>query len=174
MKAIAEGKFDTYINKWATQAHKFGNPFYIRFGHEMNDPYRDPWWPKNNKPVEFIAAWKHVISRFKAMGTSNVIWVWTPHPGYTNYAEYYPGNDCVDFIATTALNYGSVVQWSKWYSFDESFGKFCKDFSFYGKPIMITEFGTLSVGGDRAKMVQRSTGAVSSKISNGETLIVFP
>ncbi len=173
MKAIAEGKFDKYIDKWASSAKEFGHPFYLRFGHEMNDPYRYPWGPQNNKPEEYIAAWKHVVNRFKTLGATNAIWVWAPHPAYTNYASYYPGNDYVDFIATTALNYGNVAQWSKWYSFDETFNKFYKDFSFYGKPIMITEFGTLNVGGDRAKWYKEALALIPQKYPVVKSVLFF-
>ena len=103
LKAIAEGKFDSYIDKWASDAKEFGSPFFLRLGHEMNDPYRYPWGPQNNKPEDFIAAWKHVRERFQQAGAVNAIWVWSPHPGYS-YKEFYPGPDYVDWVgATTSL-----------------------------------------------------------------------
>ncbi len=150
LKAIADGKFDKYIDKWARDAKKFGAPFFLRFAHEMNDPYRYPWGPQNNKPADFIAAWKHVVNRFNYVGAKNAVWLWSPHPAYTTYTQFYPGNEYVDWIGATCLNYGTVAQWSKWYSFDDIFGKFYKDFSYYEKPVMIAECGTLAVGGDRA------------------------
>jgi len=148
LKEIAEGKFDKYIDKWAEDAKTFSAPFYLRWAHEMNDPFRYPWGPQNNKPEEFIAAWRHVVDRFRMTGAKNVIWVWSPHPAYS-YVEFYPGHDYVNWIGATAINYGTAATWSQWWSFDEIFGKFYLDVSLYKKPMIITEFGSLPVGGDR-------------------------
>src|SRR5919112_6448969 len=83
LKAIADGKFDGYIDKWAADAKDFAAPFFLRFGHEMNDPYRYPWGPQNNKPEDFISAWKHIRGQFHKVGAENAIWVWSPHPAYS-------------------------------------------------------------------------------------------
>ena len=62
-----------------------------------------------------------------------------------------PGDDYVDWVATGALNYGTVAYWSQWWSFDEIFGKHYDFLLGLGKPIMIAEFGTLAVGGEQAE-----------------------
>jgi beta-mannanase len=122
----------------------------LRFAHEMNDPYRYPWGPQNNDPHEFIAAWRHVVERFRAAGATNVLWVWSPHIAYEGFWQFYPGDDVVDWIATGALNYGNVAYWSKWWSFGEIFEKRYDELATIGKPIMIAELGTLAIGGDAA------------------------
>ena len=149
--AISNGDYDKYIDEWAMQTKRYGAPIFIRFGHEMNDPYRYPWGPQNNKSAEFIAAWKHVVDRFRDNGANNVIWMWSPHPAYTNYAEYYPGDDYVDWVGVPALNYGTVATWSQWWSFNDIFGKYYPLLAQFKKPIMITEFASLSIGGNRSK-----------------------
>jgi beta-mannanase len=163
MKEIAAGKFDAYIDKWALAAKQFGLPFFLRFGHEMNDPYRYPWGPQNNTPEDFIAAWHHVVDRFNALGATNVIWVWSPHPAYTNFPQFYPGHKYVDWIGVTALNYGTVAPWSQWWTFHEIFGKFYDSVSLYKKPMMITEFGSMPVGGDRATWFAQAMDALPLK-----------
>jgi beta-mannanase len=172
MQAIADGKFDAYIDKWAQDAKKFGAPFFLRFAHEMNDPYRYPWGPQNNKPEIFIAAWRHVVDRFKKTGAKNVIWVWSPHPAYS-YAEFYPGHDYVNWIGTTAINYGTVATWSQWWSFDDIFGKFYSDVSLYKKPLIITEFGCLAVGGDRPTWFRQAFNSLQQKYPAVKALVFF-
>jgi beta-mannanase len=149
MRAVANGKFDAYIDRWAMDAKKFSAPFFLRWGHEMNDPYRYPWGPQNNAPEDFIAAWQHVVGRFRALGAKNAIWVWSPHPAYKNFESFYPGHQYVDWVGTTAINYGTVATWSQWWSFNEVVGKYYDRVALYKKPVMICEFGSLSVGGDR-------------------------
>ena len=146
---IAKGLYDPYIKQWATAAKESGTPIYLRVGHEMNDPYRYPWGPQNNSAKDFISAWRHIHNVFKAVGATNVIWVWSPHPAYGFFDAFYPGSAYVDYVGIGTLNYGTVASWSKWWSFQEIFGNHYKEMTGFKKPIMITEFGCLAVGGSR-------------------------
>jgi len=150
LAAVARGDYDFYVDKWASAAAKFGRPILLRFGHEMNDPYRYPWGPQNNTKEEYIAAWRHVVERFRRNGANRVIWVWSPHVAYQYWEMYYPGSEYVDWVATGVLNYGPIARWSEWWTFDEIFGAKYPPLAAFGKPIMIAEFGSLAFGGDRA------------------------
>ncbi|MGK2962149.1 MAG: glycoside hydrolase family 26 protein [Gemmatimonadaceae bacterium] len=150
LAAIARGDYDFYVDEWAESAARFGRPLYLRFAHEMNDPYRYPWGPQNNTKEEFVAAWRRVVTRFRAAGATNVIWVWSPHVAYEYWDLYYPGAGTVDWVATGVLNFGPIAQWSRWWTFDEIFGTKYQTLAAFGKPVMIAEFGSLAVGGDRA------------------------
>ncbi|UOQ96179.1 hypothetical protein MUN81_13035 [Hymenobacter sp. 5317J-9] len=173
LKAIAAGKYDAYIDKWARDAKAFGKPFFLRFGHEMNDPYRYPWGPQNNKPADFIAAWRHVVTRFRLQGATNASWVWSPHPAYTTYREFYPGAAYVNWVGITTLNYGTVAPWSKWYTFDEIFGKAYAEFSLYGKPLMISEIGSLGVGGNKAQWFKDALASMPFKYPAVKAVVLF-
>jgi hypothetical protein len=150
LAAVARGDYDFYIDRWAHEAREYGGPIFIRLGHEMNDPYRYPWGPQNNRPEDFTAAWRRVVDRFRAAGAVNTIWVWSPHPAYGFFDAFYPGDDYVDWVGSGVLNYGTVAHWSRWWTFQEIFGDHYTELAAFGKPIMITEFGTLSAGGDPA------------------------
>src|SRR5689334_4451687 len=43
LAAVGRGDYDFYIDAWAAAASRFGRPMFLRFAHEMNDPYRYPW-----------------------------------------------------------------------------------------------------------------------------------
>jgi beta-mannanase len=90
-----------------------------------------------------------VVERFRRAGATRVIWVWSPHLAHAGIEQYYPGDDVVDWVGTGALNYGAVAYWSQWWSFAEIFGAKYQGLASLGKPIMIAEFGSLAVGGDR-------------------------
>ena len=147
---VARGDYDFYVDAWAAGAARFDKPLYLRFAHEMNDPYRYPWGPQNNSKEEYIAAWRHVVERFRRAGATKVIWVWAPHVAYEYWDQYYPGADVVDWVGTGALNYGPIAQWSAWWSFAQIFGSKYPRLASFGKPVMVAEFGSLAVGGDRA------------------------
>jgi beta-mannanase len=116
----------------------------------MNDPYRYPWGPQNNTKEEYIAAWRHVVTRFREAGANNAVWVWSPHVAYEYWDLYYPGDEYVDWVATGVLNFGPIAQWSKWWSLADILGARYERMASFGKPVMIAEFGSLAVGGNRA------------------------
>lgn len=149
LAAVARGDYDDYVDVWAAAAARFGRPFFLRFAHEMNDPYRYPWGPQNNTKEEYIAAWRHVVERFRRAGATNVVWVWSPHVAYDYWDLYYPGDAYVDWVATGVLNFGPIAQWSRWWTFREIFGIKYPRLAAFGKPVMIAELGSLAVGGDR-------------------------
>ena len=150
LASVARGDYDFYIDRWAVSAAHFEHPLLVRFGHEMNDPYRYPWGPQNNTKEEYIAAWRRVVERFRAAGAQNVLWVWSPHLAYEYWELYYPGDAYVDWVATGALNFGPIAQWSRWWSFAEIFGQKYPRLAAFRKPVMVAELGSLAVGGDRA------------------------
>ena len=173
LAAIARGDYDFYIDAWAAEAARFGHPLFVRFGHEMNDPYRYPWGPQNNRPADYIAAWRRVVDRFRAAGAGNVVWVWAPHVAYAGYEAFYPGDAYVDWVATGALNYGTVAYWSRWWSFKEIFGDRYATLAGYGKPIMIAEFGSLAVGGDRATWFRDALADLPTRYPAVRALLFF-
>jgi beta-mannanase len=170
---IANGTYDTYIRQWAKAAAKFAKPFYLRFAHEMNDPYRYPWGPQNNSSADFIAAWKHVKSLFVSEGANNAIWIWSPHPAYGQFNEFYPGNDMVDMVGIGALNYGNVATWSQWWSFDDIFGKHYAELDVFQKPMLISEFGSLKTGGDRADWFADALLSIKNKYPSVKALVFY-
>jgi hypothetical protein len=173
MAAVARGDYDFYVDMWAAEAAHFGTPLFLRFAHEMNDPYRYPWGPQNNTKEEYIAAWRHVRQRFVAAGATNVIWVWSPHVAYQYWNLYYPGSDAVDWVATGALNFGSVARWSQWWTFDEIVGREYPGLAAFGKPVMIAEFGSLSVGGDRTEWYRSALANFPAKYPAAKALVFF-
>lgn len=173
LKSISSGLYDSYLKKWAKDAKAEKVTILIRLGHEMNDPYRYPWGPQNNEPQDFIDAWKHVVELFRKEQVDNVLWVWAPHLAYGKFREFYPGDGYVDWIATGTLNYGTVAPWSQWWTFDEIFAKYYEELATYHKPIMLAEFGSLAVGGDRAKWYAEALYDFPTKYPAVKALIFF-
>jgi hypothetical protein len=173
LAGVAAGVYDFYVDHWATDARRFGHPIFVRFGHEMNDPYRYPWGPQNNTKEEYIAAWRHVVGRFRALGATNVVWVWSPHVAYDYWELYYPGDDYVDWVATGALNFGPIAQWSRWWEFAEIFGKKYQKLAGFGKPIMVAEFGSLAVGGDRVAWYRSALDSLPTAYPAVHALLFF-
>ena len=174
LKAIARGDYDFYIVPWARAAAGFRRPLFLRFAHEMNDPYRYPWGPQNgNRPEDFVAAWKHVHTIFQKMGATNVLWVWSPHISMPWFEYYYPGPEYVDWIGTGVLNYGTVATWSRWWSFHQILEKAYPSLLRLNKPIVISEFGTLGKGGDAAEWYRQAFYHLDHTYRRGIRAVVF-
>ena len=174
LAAIAHGDYDFYIAAWAAGAARYGKPIFLRFAHEMNDPYRYPWGPQNgNRPEEFIAAWKHVHLVFQKSSATNVLWVWSPHVSMPWFEYYYPGDEWVDWIATGVLNYGDVAPWSRWWTFHQIMEKAYPALLKLNKPLMIAEFGTLTSGGDAAQWYAGALRDIREKYTATRAVVFF-
>jgi beta-mannanase len=170
---VAAGDYDAYLDAWGRDAAAHGAPLLVRFAHEMNDAYRYPWGPQHNTKEEFIAAWRHVVARVRAAGATNVLWVWSPHVAYEYWDLWYPGDDVVDWVATGVLNYGPIAQWSQWWSVAQIFGTRYAQLEAFGKPIMMAEFGSLAVGGDRAAWYQEALLDLPSRYPAVRAVVFF-
>ncbi len=170
---IANGVYDSYIRSWALEASAVDAPVFLRFAHEMNDPYRYPWGPHHNEPAAFVKAWKHVRFIFESAGAGNVIWIWSPHTAYGMFDEYYPGPAYVDWVGVGALNYGVVAPWSQWWTFDEIFGNHYDSLMLFNKPVMISEFGSLAVGGNRVEWYTEALNAIPEQFPGVKSLLFF-
>src|ERR1700722_8790393 len=74
--AIAAGKYDGYLSAYAEAVRAYGHPVILSFGHEMNGSW-SPWGYQHTSPAAFVAAWRHIVMLFRALGAQNVTWLWT-------------------------------------------------------------------------------------------------
>lgn len=113
----------------------------VRFAHEMDLVGKYPWAVA--EPRRSIAAYRHYFQIFRAEGVDNVAWLWSP-AGDVDATAYYPGDDCVDFVGVTILEYRArnVRTGSAWApSFDACFAPMYERMMRFGKPIVVAELG---------------------------------
>jgi hypothetical protein len=174
LAAIGKGDYDFYIVPWARAAAEFKKPIFLRFAHEMNDPYRYPWGPQNgNRPDDFIAAWRRVHEIFQKMGANNVLWIWSPHISMPWFEFYYPGDEFVDWIGIGILNYGDVATWSRWWSFHQILEKSYGTLSSFKKPMMVCELGSLSSGGEMLEWYKQAFYHLETTYGRIRSLVFF-
>jgi hypothetical protein len=73
---IAAGDYDGYLRSYADSVRRFGQPVVIGFGHEMNANWYS-WGYGQTAPATFVAAWRHIVTLFRAQDAGNVTWLWT-------------------------------------------------------------------------------------------------
>jgi Glycosyl hydrolase family 26 len=134
-RAIASGKYDSYIRKEALAMKAVGKRILLEWRSEMNRPGLQA---QVHSPADFIAAWDHIRSIFAAEQVNNVIWVWCPSA--YNFADggaaYYPGDSQVDWICADVYPGPGPYR-----SFAAVAQPFLNWASHRPKPILIGEYG---------------------------------
>ncbi|HVC80131.1 MAG TPA: glycosyl hydrolase [Chloroflexota bacterium] len=157
-RKILDGSYDAFIHQYARAAAMYGKPFYLRFAWEKNGNW-SAWSPglNGNTSASYVAAWRHVHDIFVAEHATNVRWVWAPNVafhGSTPFAEVYPGDEYVDWVALDGYNWGAVGAWHSWTSAYQTFGpSLLSLMALTNKPIMISEIASTELGGDKAAWI---------------------
>jgi mannan endo-1,4-beta-mannosidase len=100
VSGIAAGDYDGYLRSYANAVRNYRHAVVIGFGHEMNAPWYS-WGYRNVPPQTFIAAWRHIVSLFRAQGADNVTWLWTINQDRSNTGPiqaWWPGSSYVTWI----------------------------------------------------------------------------
>ena len=102
LAAIADGEYDSYLSTYAKAVRTYGKPVIVSFGHEMNGHWYS-WAYRHTSPAVFVAAWRHIVDVFRALGARNVTWLWTintiqkqtrvPAPN-----RWWPGSSYVNWV----------------------------------------------------------------------------
>lgn len=160
---IVSGDYDEYIKSWAAGIKKLGEPVFFRFANEMNGDW-DPWcaWFYGKDHDLFIEAWKRIHRIFKEEGADNACFVWNPHDRsfpdfkWNNPHLYYPGDEYVDWVGLTGYNNGTSYDWDRWRDFGPIYSGIYDEYSalYPDKPLIITEFASNEVGGDKAAWIK--------------------
>ncbi len=169
---ILSGKFDRYIEAYAVKLREFGEPVLIRFAHEPTNPLY-PWSSTGgNTSEEYVAAWRYVSQYFDALGAVNVGWVWNPWEE-ESALSYYPGDEFVDWIGVTALNYGYAALDQKWHEFSEIYQPFHDLLVPLQKPVLLAEFGSTAYGGNRQEWLSNAFFSIQKSFPEIRSIVFF-
>ena len=150
-REIAAGERDHELAAAADTLASYGRRLLLIFHHEPEDDLE-----RFGTPAEYAVAFRRVVSVFRERGATNVVWVWNlmawsfDARAKLQAADFYPGDDVVDWIAADGYNwYGSTYAPGRaWRSFAQVFGAFRTWGAARGKPLLIAEWGTLEDAAD--------------------------
>lgn len=159
---VLDGKYDDFLKYYVEDVVNSQYPVLFRVGNEMNGDWCVYSAHQTSKDTEIYKAfYKHIYQLFKEAGADNVIWVWNPNgesfPDFKWNDElcYYPGDEYVDVIGMTSYNTGTYYEGESWREFDDMYDPLYEEYiKLYQKPLMITEFASSSVGGDKVTWVE--------------------
>jgi hypothetical protein len=146
---LLSGKFDGYIDAFAAKVKSYSGAVVMRIFHEFEGDWYC-WSLTNNgrDPGKYIAAFRHVVNRFRAEGAGNAKWMWClnaepkPYLRYNNIMSCYPGDNYVDIVATDIYNHPDLgtPDWKSFrYTMAESYYSLAKYFAH--KPLYVCEVG---------------------------------
>ena len=138
---IADGAADDIIDQRARDAAAFDARIFLSFHHE---PENDA--STYGEPKDFIAAWRHIVERFRDAGADKVRFVLTLEAfSYTSSEadRWYPGTDVVDVVAADGYNWFGTRSSATWREVSDIFGPFYDWSVAAEEPAFITEAGTL-------------------------------
>lgn len=159
---ILDGKYDSYLEQYAKDIKSLDTPILFRLNNEMNGDWCGYCAYHFAKDAElYRETWKYIYNIFESNDVDNVLWVWNPnHKSFPNFnwnnaLVYYPGDEYVDIVGLTAYNTGNYYAGEKWSTFDELYKEYYNEYSrMFEKPLMITEFSSSILGGDKVSWVK--------------------
>ncbi|MFC1510787.1 sugar-binding protein [Candidatus Margulisiibacteriota bacterium] len=179
---VIAGKWDDYIRSWAKAIKASGQPIFLRVGHEFNVGVY-PWGIVNlNKEAEtYNKFYRRVVDVFRKEKVKNVKWVWclnnysNPDELWNNWELAYPGDEYVDWIGIDGYNWGETQEWSNWEAFKGMFRNQMRRAHqlWPDKPIMIAEFSSTEIGGDKAAWIKELPGYLKTSMREIDLLIWF-
>lgn len=159
---VLNGDYDEFLRNYAKTVGNFGHPVLFRLGNEMNGdwcPYSGYHTAKDT--VIFKEFYRYVHGIFEEAGADNVIWIWNPNGksfpdfAWNDEVMYYPGDEYVDIVGLTAYNTGTYYPDESWTEFAELYDPiYAKATALYSQPLMVTEFASSSVGGDKDQWIR--------------------
>lgn len=108
------------IVRWAQTIKSRGGSQMLSYHHEAEASGSK----KYGTPSDYVAAYRHVVSIFRAQGANNVVWVWQPtafafrvKPSDRRYyMNWYPGDAYVDNVGFDGYNAGNCFGRHEWSS----------------------------------------------------------
>ena len=157
LAAIASGRYDSYLIAYAEAVRAYGHPVILSFGHEMNGNWYS-WSRQHTSPAAFVAAWRHIVRLFRALGAQNVTWLWTvnvinPQFGVPSPRPWWPGRSYVTWVGIDGYYLKSTWQ------FAPLFGPTINVVhQLTNDPILIAETGAVPASGQPAKIADLFAG----------------
>ena len=146
-RSVGAGRYDAYLTALARDVAAVGRPVLLRYAWTVDRAAQR----RDSRSISpFVSAWRHVHDLFATYGVLGA-WVWSPGADVFAGARggasrYWPGSRYVDWVGADGFN-AAACNGSAWTDFATIFKAFYAWGSARGKPLMVTETGTVE---DRA------------------------
>lgn len=173
---ISGGQWDEYIDRWAITLADYGDPVFLAPMPGMDDARHSyAWNATGNRETDLVAAWRHLHDRFTTAGANNVLWVFDV-AGLPDapLVRLYPGDPQVDWLALEAYN-GSSAMGQPWTPLADLVSPVYEQLQAisHDKPVMLSEFGSVEAGGDKAQWLREAGRDLPGRFPQIRAIVVF-
>jgi mannan endo-1,4-beta-mannosidase len=157
LTAIASGGYDRYLDSYARAVLAYHRPVILSFGHEMNGTWYS-WGYRHSSPAAFVAAWRHIVTLFRARGARNVTWLWTVNVIHARHkvaspGPWWPGRSYVTWVGIDGYYFNASA------TFPPLFGPTIAAVrELTSAPILIAETAAAPAAGQPAKIADLFAG----------------
>lgn len=174
--------------------HEMNGDWYMwcgsRNGGGTTDGFGDPGVADG--PERFVATYRYIHKLFDEAGAANVVWAWAPNVQFDRpdplgplqihgsepwnaIANYYPGDEYVDWLGMDGYNWGTSQAWSQWQTFDQIFAATYAELQAVNasKPMLIGEFASSEKGGDKAAWIRDAFQQIRAKYTQIRAVVWF-
>ena len=162
---LVAGAKDLYLRKCADEFRSYSKPVFISFCPSFNKEQSAQRFSES-----YVRSWQYVYTFFNNLGISNLCWVW--NPALSNAKLFYPGPKFTDWVGVSCLNYGASSKDDNWYSFSQLYEPYRTQLSSFGKPVMVSEFGTLT-GPHQVAWINNSLSEIQKNFPEIRGLVFF-
>jgi hypothetical protein len=169
---VTAGTHDRYLASIAISLRELEGPVFVRYGAEMDGDRNRSWVVS---PSAYISAWRRIRTLLDGTPT---VWVWAPNASAFARGvapRYYPGDRYVDWIAADGFNWNGC-RGDPWEEFSDIFEAFYAWGARTGKPLMISETGTVEDPSDpsrKAEWLARAAMTIKTSMPAVRALVYF-
>jgi len=149
MAAIAAGRSDGYLHRFAAAVRRYGGHVVMSFAPEADGRWY-PWGWHHADPARWVAAWRHVVTVFRQSGATNVTWLWVMSGASRatgHVRHWWPGSHYVNWVGVDGYYFRRTD------TFRTVVGNTVRNIRrFTRKPILLSEIGIGPRAGQAAKI----------------------
>lgn len=160
---VLDGKYEEYFRELAKIIKVKKMPILFRIGNEMNGDWCA--YSAYNTGLDadiYREFYNYIYEIFEEEGANPyILYVFNPNGRnfpdfkFNDGSEYRPQTDRYDIVGMTLYNTGNYYSFEKWESFEQLYTPLYNQMvKSYDKPLMITEFASSTVGGDKVKWTE--------------------
>jgi hypothetical protein len=126
---VPTGRFDSNLDKLANWAKRNPIPIYLRPGYECDGAHN------KYTPAAYVKAFRHIRNQLDQRGVKNIAYVWHVLPAGPKIADWWPGEEYVDWVA---LTYFAAQK--------QNMAPIAAFANKHGKPLMLAEAAPRGIG----------------------------
>ncbi|CDZ74680.1 hypothetical protein ING2D1G_0499 [Peptoniphilus sp. ING2-D1G] len=179
---VLQGKEEDFIREMAKKIKVAGHPVFFRIGNEMNGDWCS--YCAYNTGLDsdiYVYLYDYIYRIFAEEGANKyVIYVFNPNGKsfpdfrYNDESMYRPHHTKYQVLGLTLYNTGNYYPGEYWTDFESLYKDLYKhSLKNYDKPMMITEFASSTIGGDKIAWTEDMFNVIEEKFPEIKVAIWF-